>query len=263
MAVLSPDLNVMMRAAEKAARSLIRDFGEVENLQVSRKGPADFVSAADKRAEEIIYTELKKTRPTFSFLMEESGEEKGEDQESVFIIDPLDGTTNFLHGLPHWAISIALQKKGETVAGVVYDPVKDEMFHAEKGGGAFIGRHRRLRVSGRNDPLQCVILCGQPPAIAEKRSTFIKELNSIMSHFPAIRRNGAAALDLAYIAAGRCDGYWEREVKEWDIAAGLLIVKEAGGFVSDLKGDTSKFKHPVLATNEHIHNEFKNLITKV
>ncbi|MCB1681271.1 MAG: inositol monophosphatase [Alphaproteobacteria bacterium] len=228
-------MNVMLRASEKAARSLVRDFNEVENLQVSTKGPGDFVSAADRRAEEIIYSELQKARPDYAFLMEESGavEGKGEDAEYRWLIDPLDGTTNFLHGLPHWAISIALEHKGEIIAGLIHDPVKDEIFHAEKGSGAFM-RRRRLRVSGRQDLMLATIATGAPRRSSESRTQFLKEYNAMLSVAPGLRRFGAAALDLAYVAAGRYEGFWERNLKPWDVGAGIIIVKESGGFVADL-----------------------------
>ncbi|MGH1376856.1 MAG: inositol monophosphatase family protein [Alphaproteobacteria bacterium] len=233
MAILSPIMNIMHRASERAARSLIRDFNEVENLQVSKKGPGDFVSAADRRAEELIFEELKKARPDYSFLMEESGVVKGKNPDYRWIIDPLDGTTNFLHGLPHWAISIALEHKGEIVAGLVHDPIKDDIFHAEKGKGSFM-RRRRLRVSGRNDMMLATIATGAPRRSQAKQDKFIAEYRAMISVAPGMRRFGAAALDLAYVAAGRFDGFWERDLKAWDIAAGMLIVKESGGFVSDI-----------------------------
>jgi len=233
MSAQSPIMTIMHRAAEKAARSLIRDFNEVENLQVSSKGPGDFVSAADKRAEEIIYEELKKARPDYSFLMEESGTVKGKNEDYRWIIDPLDGTTNFLHGLPHWAISIGLEHKGEIVAGLIHDPIKDEMFHAEKGKGAFMKR-KRLRVSGRSDLILSTIATGAPRRSKEQHNKFIAEYSAIQSVAPGLRRFGAAALDLAYVAAGRYEGFWERDLKAWDVAAGIIIVKEAGGFISDV-----------------------------
>ncbi|MGB4057152.1 MAG: inositol monophosphatase family protein, partial [Alphaproteobacteria bacterium] len=233
MALQSPDINIMIKAAEKAARSLIRDFGEVEQLQVSRKGPADFVSAADRRAEEVIHAELKKARPGFGFLMEESGEIKGTDSDSRFIIDPLDGTTNFLHGIPHWCISIGLEEKGEMKAGVVYDPIKDEMFYAEKGQGAF-HRRKRLRVSGRINMDSAIITTGAPRRAGGGHELFFKEQRAVWDLGASLRRYGAAALDLAYVAAGRFDAFWERDLKQWDTAAGLLMVKEAGGFLCDL-----------------------------
>lgn len=264
MAVLSPIMNIMHRASEKAARSLTRDFNEVENLQVSTKGPGDFVSAADRRAEEIIFEELKKARPDYSFLMEENGAVKGSNPEYRWIIDPLDGTTNFLHGLPHWAISIALEHKGEIIAGLVHDPVKDDIFHAEKGKGAFM-RRRRLRVSGRNDLMLATIATGAPRRSQAQRDKFIAEYRAMISVAPGLRRFGAAALDLAYVAAGRFDGFWERDLKPWDIAAGLLIVKESGGFVSDIDDirknplDTGN----VLAASENLMDPMARVLRAV
>lgn len=264
MATLSPIMTVMMRAAEKAARSLLRDFGEVENLQVSTKGPGDFVSAADKRAEEIIYEELNKGRPGYSFLMEESGAVKGENTEFRWIIDPLDGTTNFLHGLPHWAISIGLEHKGEIIAGLIHDPVKDEIFHAEKGTGAFM-RRRRLRVSGRGDLMLATIATGAPRRSKEQRDRFIREYQAVLSVAPGLRRFGAAALDLAYVAAGRYEGFWERDLKPWDIAAGILIVKEAGGFITDIDNQSKNMLETgnVLAANDKIFSDLSRVLKAV
>ncbi len=261
MALQSPDINIMIKAAEKAARSLIRDFGEVEQLQVSRKGPADFVSAADRRAEEVIHAELKKARPGFGFLMEESGEIKGTDSDSRFIIDPLDGTTNFLHGIPHWCISIGLEEKGEMKAGVVYDPIKDEMFYAEKGQGAF-HRRKRLRVSGRINMDSAIITTGAPRRAGGGHELFFKEQRAVWDLGASLRRYGAAALDLAYVAAGRFDAFWERDLKQWDTAAGLLMVKEAGGFLCDLDNDKNDpFKTGnVLVANEAIFGQLKKVL---
>lgn len=263
MVAQSPDLNVMIKAAEKAARSLIRDFGEVEQLQVSQKGPGDFVSAADRRAEQIIHDELSYARPNFGFLMEESGAIAGKDRDANkrFIIDPLDGTTNFLHGIPHWAISIALEVDDEITIGLIYDPVKDEMFTAEKNGGAFM-RRKRLRVSGRQDLMFATIATGAPRRAQEKQEKFLKEYQAVLNVSPGLRRFGAAALDLAYVAAGRYEGFWERDLKAWDIAAGMLIVKEAGGFYSDI--DDQK-KNPlvtgsILAANGDIFQSLKKVI---
>ncbi|MCL4677290.1 MAG: inositol monophosphatase [Alphaproteobacteria bacterium] len=254
-------MNVMLRASEKAARSLLRDFNEVEHLQVSAKGPGDFVSAADRRAEEIIFGELKKARPDYSFLMEESGAVEGTDPEYRWLIDPLDGTTNFLHGLPHWAISIALEHKGEIIAGLIHDPVKDEIFHAEKGTGAFM-RRRRLRVSGRQDLMLATIATGAPRRSVESRTQFMREYSAIISVAPGLRRFGAAALDLAYVAAGRYEGFWERNLKPWDIAAGLLIVKEAGGFVSDLDSTTANPVETgnILAANDRLFDSMSKIL---
>ncbi len=264
MALISPNMNVMMRAAEKAGRALVRDFGEVENLQVSRKGPADFVSSADKQAEKILFEELQKARPDYSFLMEESGVVEGKNKDICWIIDPLDGTTNFLHGLPHWAISIALEDKGEIIAGLVYDPIKNEMFRAEKNEGAFMNR-RRLRISGRDDFMGALIATGAPRRTKAQEERFLREYTAVLNIAPALRRYGAAALDLAYVAAGRFEGFWERDLKSWDIAAGYLIVKESGGFVCDLDKDQ---KNPIetgniLAANDGIFKELKKVLKAV
>lgn len=260
---LSPQINTMLRACEKAGRSLVRDFGEVEQLQVSRKGPGDFVSAADHRAEEIIYNELSKARPDYDFLMEERGEVKnGEESEYRWIVDPLDGTTNFLHGVPHWCISIALEHKGEIIAGTVYDPVKDEMFRAEKGGGAFM-RNKRLRVSGRNNLDSALVVTGQPRRALEKRALFMSEYKHIQDHVPGLRRYGAAALDLCYVAAGRFEGFWERDLHPWDIAAGYIIIQEAGGRVTRI--DTPKnpvFAGDVLAANNSLYDDLRKILVE-
>lgn len=261
MAITSPIMTIMMRASEKAARSLIRDFNEVENLQVSRKGPGDFVSAADRRSEELIFEELKKARPNYSFLMEESGTHKGSEDDYRWIIDPLDGTSNFLHGIPHWCISIGLEHKGEMVAGLIHDPVKDEIFHAEKGKGAFM-RRRRLRVSGRNSAELSLVLTGAPRRAVKSQEQFAAEYAAMQKTGFALRRFGAAALDLCYVAAGRCEGFWERQLSPWDVAAGSLIVKEAGGFISDL--DDIR-KNPVdtgniIAANENLFDPITKIL---
>ena len=256
---LSPNINVMIKAAEKAGRSLIRDFGEVEQLQVSRKGPGDFVSAADHRAEEIIFNELSRARPDFGFLMEESGVKGQKGAESIFIIDPLDGTSNFLHGVPHWCISIGLEEKGEIVAGIIYDPVKDETFRAEKGNGAFM-KNKRLRVSSRGNMDGAMIACGQPSG--KNNDLFAKEYASILQHTSGgVRRFGAAALDLAYVAAGRYEGFWERGLKAWDMAAGVIIVREAGGRISTLDGKTNPVHEGnVLAANTALFDDFCKIL---
>lgn len=261
MSQTSPLMNIIFRAAEKAARSLLRDFGEVENLQVSTKGPGDFVSAADRRAEEIIFEELKKARPDYGFLMEEGGVVKGSNPEFTWIIDPLDGTTNFLHGLPHWAISIALKHKDEIVAGLIHDPVKDEIFHAEKNVGAFM-RRRRLRVSGRGDLMLATIATGAPRRSKEQRERFIREYQAVLGVAPGLRRFGAAALDLAYVAAGRYEAFWERDLKPWDIAAGILIVKEAGGFATDIDDQRADMLETgnVLAANDKLFNDISRVL---
>ncbi len=263
MAAKSPIMNIMMRASEMAARSLLRDFNEVEHLQVSKKGPSDFVSAADKRSEEIIFRELKKARPEYCFMMEESGEVKGANPDYCWIIDPLDGTTNFLHGVPHWCISIALEHKGEIVAGLVHDPVKDEIFHAEKGNGAFIARKSRLRVSGRNVADEALIAIGGASRYGpDKRKKFLEEVSAMSYVGFNLRRFGAAALDLCYVAAGRYDGFWERDLSPWDVAAGILIVKESGGFISDLDDIRKNPVHTgnVLATNESLFDDIGKIL---
>lgn len=260
---LSPTINVMLRAAEKAGRSLIRDFGEVEQLQVSRKGPGDFVSAADKRSEEIIFEDLQRSRPDYGFLMEEGGG-KGvnADAEYRWIVDPLDGTSNFLHGVPHWCISIALEHNDEIIAGVIFDPVRDEVFRAEKNEGAFM-RNKRLLVSGRRNFEDAMIATGQPRREAAQQALFMAEYKTILSHTGLVRRYGAAALDLAYVAAGRFDGFWERGLHAWDIAAGALIVKEAKGIVTTIDGQSAPtHKGNVLAANMELHNDLKSLLYK-
>lgn len=262
-AVRSPNMNVMIRAAEKAGKSLIRDFGEVENLQVSVKGPGDFVSSADKRAEKIIFEELKQAKPGYSFLMEESGAVKGEDDAHTWIIDPLDGTTNFLHGLPHWCISIALKENDTLTHALVYDPLKDDLFTAERGSGAF-HRRRRLRVSGRRDLSMSAIGTGAPLAAIKKGKgdLFIKEYEAVQNIGASMRRFGAAALDLSYVAAGYLDGFWERDLKPWDVAAGILLVKEAGGFVSDVDKDINNPLETgnIVASNEQLFQDLKKAI---
>jgi myo-inositol-1(or 4)-monophosphatase len=248
-------LNVMVGAATKAARGLNRDFGEVENLQVSRKGPADFVSAADHRAEAVIKAELQKARPNYGFLMEESGETKGEDAQHRWIVDPLDGTTNFLHGIPQFAISIALERQGKLHAAVVYDPIADALFTAERGGGAFLN-DRRLRVATRQNLADCVIATGMPFKGHGNHEGYIRELTGLMAEVAGIRRFGAAALDLAWVAAGRFDGFWERGLSPWDMAAGILLIREAGGYVSDLEGgETMLESGNIVGGNEAVHRQ--------
>jgi myo-inositol-1(or 4)-monophosphatase len=253
MAVRSPILNVMGNAALKAARGLIRDFGEVEQLQVSVKGPGEFVSAADLKAERIIKAELKKGRPGYSMLFEESGSEPGSDPRHRWIVDPLDGTTNFLHGIPHFAISIALERDNEIVAGVIYEPIRDEMYWAEKGLGAYVN-DRRLRVSARRQLGEAVIGTGMPFGTRATPGVYVATLAAAMEATAGIRRMGSAALDLAYVAAGRFDGFWEFGLEPWDIAAGMLLVREAGGYVSDMTGGHDMMTSgDVLAANDHIH----------
>ncbi len=229
----SPTVTVMMDAARAAGRRLIRDFGEVENLQVSRKGPADFVSAADKKAEEIIRKSLEKTRPGYGFLMEEGGEVQGTDKTHRFIIDPLDGTLNFLHGIPHFSISIGLERDGKLRAGVVHDPMRNETFWAEEGQGAWLD-NKRLRVASRRKLSEAVVTTGIPQLGKNGAEKFIDELVRVRSEVAAVRRFGSAALDLSWVAAGRFDGFWERDLQLWDVAAGFVLMQEAGGMVIGL-----------------------------
>ena len=253
-------LNVMVQAAIKAGKSLSRDFGEVQNLQVSVKGPSDFVSQADLKAEKIVRDELMKARPTYDFLGEEGGEEKGSDGAHRWIVDPLDGTTNFLHGIPHFAVSIALERNGEVVAGVIFNPATDELYTAERGGGAFLN-DRRIRVAARKALTDCVIGCGVPHLGRGNHGKFLVELRHVMGEAAGIRRMGAASLDLAYVAAGRLDGYWERNLQPWDIAAGQILVREAGGTISGISGsdDPLKTGH-VVCGNEYVHGELVKIL---
>lgn len=259
--LVSPNLSIMIKAAEKAAKGLVRDFGEVEQLQISTKGPGDFVSRADKNSEKVIFEELQKARPDWSFLMEESGAVEGKDKDFTWIIDPLDGTTNFLHGIPHWCISIGLKYKNDIIAGVIFDPVKDEMFTAEKGGGAFL-RRKRLRVSGRNDLGFAAIVTGSPRRSVAKQEQFIREYKAVQNFVPGMRRFGAAALDMAYVAAGRFDAFWERDLKAWDIAAGMVILKEAGGFYCDPDSDKNDVLQTgnIIASNQGLYESFKKVL---
>ena len=253
-------LNVMVQAAFKAGKSLARDFGEVQNLQVSLKGPGDYVSQADRKAEKIIREELMKARPTYGFLGEESEEIVGTDGAHRWIVDPLDGTTNFLHGIPCFAVSIALERNGEIVAGVVLNPATDELFTAERGGGAFLN-DRRLRVAARKNLSDAVIGCGVPHLGRGNHGKFLIELRHVMGEVAGMRRLGAAALDLAYVAAGRFDGFWERDLSEWDMAAGILLIREAGGYVSDLDGGTAMFDTgTIVGGNEYIHKALREVL---
>ena len=254
-------LNVMIRAADKAARKLRRDFGEIENLQVSRKGPADFVSAADLAAEHIIREELEKSRPGYGLLMEESGHRQGaEGTEHRWIVDPLDGTSNYLHGLPHWAVSIALEERGDLVAGVVFDPIKNDLFYAEKGKGAFLN-DRRIRASGRRRPEDFLVATGTPFHGHGDRGTFLVEADAVMAATAGIRRWGVASLDLAYVAAGRYDGFWEWGLAPWDVAAGIVLLREGGGLVTEISGKTIKLDSPnILAGNENSHFALMKLL---
>ena len=260
----SANLNIMIKAARKAGRSLVKDFREVENLQVSMKGAGDFVSRADIAAEKILKDELLGARPTYGWLGEEGGGQDGEDPTRRWIVDPLDGTTNFLHGLPHWAISIALEHKGKIVAGVVFDPAKDEMFYAEKGAGAWLNDSRRLRVSGRHRMIEAIFATGVPFAAKKTLPATLKDLARLMPECAGVRRWGAAALDLAYVAAGRYDGYWERELNIWDIAAGGLIASEAGALVEGIREDQDPSEAgSILCASNNIFDAFAKTIREV
>ncbi len=262
MALQTAIINVMEKAAKKAGIKLARDFGEVENLQVSRKGPADFVSHADIKAEKTLVEELQAARPTFGFVLEEGKDIPPQDNvNSVWIIDPLDGTTNFLHGIPHFAISIALEQGGEIIAGVVYNPITDELFWAEKGRGAYLN-NRRLTVSARKNMNDCVLATGIPFHGKPNHDTFITNLETIMGEVAGVRRFGAAALDLAYVAAGRFDGFWEEGLESWDIAAGILLVREARGMVTEFDGRVKMMQTgQILATNASIHGSLTRLLS--
>ena len=260
MAQRSALLNVMVGAAQKAARGLIRDFGEVENLQVSRKGPADFVSAADHAAEKIIHTELAKARPRYGFLMEESGEIAGTDSSNRWIVDPLDGTSNFLHGVAQFCISIGLERDGDPFAGVIYSPIHDEMFWAEKGTGTYLNGNR-LRVSARGAMEDSLFATGIPFKGKEGHDLFLSQLQAVMAVSTGVRRCGSAALDIAYVAAGRFDGFWEAGLNPWDMAAGIVLVREAGGLVSDLSGGPDMMTSGnILAANSALHRPLAKVL---
>ena len=259
MAQRSALLNVMTAAATKAARGLVRDFGEIENLQVSKKGPSDFVTTADKKAEEVLVAGLTKARPRFGFLLEEGGKIKGADTSNRWIIDPLDGTTNFLHGIPHFSISIALERDGEPVAGVIYEPITDQMFWAEKGQGAYLNG-RRIRVSARRRLEESLFATGIPFAGKQDHDRFLSQLKAVMAVSAGVRRFGSAALDLAYVAAGRYEGFWEFGLHPWDIAAGIVLVREAGGFVTDIGGGGMMESGEILAANDSLHGPLLKIL---
>ncbi|MEO6300369.1 MAG: inositol monophosphatase family protein [Paracoccaceae bacterium] len=256
----SANLNLMIKAARKAGRALVKDFREVENLQVSSKGPGDFVSKADHESERIIKQDLMEGRPTYGWLGEETGATAGVDPTRRWLVDPLDGTTNFLHGMPHWAVSIALEHKGEIVSAVVFDAAKDEMFWAEKGAGAWMN-DRRLRVSGRRALTDGVFATGIPFGLKKTMPETMGDLARLMPLCAGMRRWGAASLDLAYVAAGRFDGYWERELKAWDIAAGILLVREAGGTVQSIReGQDILATGSIICCNDGLFDQFAKAI---
>jgi len=260
MKLSSANINVIVKVCRKAAKTLIRDFGEIEKLQVSLKGPGNFVTASDKKVEKILIEELQKARPNYSILSEEIGEIKN-DEEFKWIIDPIDGTANFLHGIPHFAISVGLEHNGEIICGIVYDPIKDEMFVAEKGNGSYLN-NQRMRVSTRSKLKDCIIFSGGPKSESNDRDLALKEYNNFSSKvLIPIRKLGSASLDMAYVAAGRCDGFWQRNLNYWDIAAGIILVKESGGFVTDFDGENRYIQNKtMLATNSKIGNEMIEIL---
>ena len=255
-------MTVMTDAVMKASRSLIRDFGEVENLQVSKKGPSDFTTKADRKAEMILRDMLDKARPGYGFIFEGVDPIVGVDKTHTWHIDPLDGTHNFMHGLPHFAISVGLERDGQIVAGVVYDPIKDEMYVAEKGQGAFVN-NRRIRVSSRQLLADCLIGTQIPNISKAGHPTFMQEMSNIMIRTVGVRSMGASSLNLAYVASGRLDGYWDRKLSSWDVAAGLILIREAGGFITKITGKDTPFVsgNPHIDTlvcgNEAIHRELQ------
>ena len=261
MKMISADMNVIIMACEKASKILIRDFGEIEKLQVSVKGPADFVSSADKRVEKTLINNLKKSRPNYSLLSEEIGEIKSENSEYRWIIDPIDGTLNFLHGIPHFAISVALEKKNEIICGVIYDPIKNEMFYAEKEKGAYLN-NQRIRTSSRRKLKDCMMFTGGPKFTLDKKKLSLDEYKKVSEYLPSpLRKMGSATLDMAYVAAGRADGFFQRNLNYWDIAAGIIIVKEAGGYVTDYSGNSNYINEKnILVTNSFINKDLVDLI---
>ena len=245
----------MVKACRKASKIIIRDFGEIEKLQVSLKGPGDFVTASDKKVEKILINELQKARPSYSILSEEIGQINN-DKSFKWIIDPIDGTANFLHGIPHFAISIGLEHDDEIICGIVYDPIKDEMFVAEKGNGSYLN-NQRMRVSSRSKLKDCIVFTGGPKLESKNKELALEEYKKFSSKILIpIRKLGSASLDMAYVAAGRCDGFWQRNLNYWDIAAGIVLVKEAGGFVTDFEGENRYVENKtILATNSRISKE--------
>lgn len=260
MAHASALINVMVSAARKAARGLSRDFGEVEALQVSKKGAADFVTAADLKAEQVLFDELTRARPKYGIIMEERGEQDGSDNSNRWIVDPLDGTSNFLHGLPQFAVSICLERDRKPYAGVIYNPASDELFWAEKGEGAWLN-DRRLRVSARRDLQECLFATGLPFKGRPGRDRALAETERVLSETAGVRRFGSAALDLAFVAAGRFDAYWERGLNPWDVGAGIVIVREAGGHVAEIEGGEDPLHgRSILASNAEIAEAAHKLV---
>ena len=262
MRLNSPQINLITKACMKASRSLIRDFGEIENLQVSAKGPGDFVSSADKRTEKILIDELQKAHPEFGIITEEAGVINKSNIKNRWIIDPIDGTMNFLNGIPQFAISIAYEEDSEIKCGVIFNPIMNEMFCAEKGTGAYLN-NSRIRVSNKKRIKDALLVTGGPKGASKIKEKIFSEYINISNNVSNVRKFGSAALDMAYVACGRFDGYWQRELNYWDIAAGLIIVKEAGGFIDFFEEDVSSpLKKNILASNSNIHDEIRDLISK-
>jgi len=264
MRINSPKMNIIHKACVKASRAMIRDFGEIEKLQVSSKGPGDFVTAADKKSEKIIIEELLKSHPDYGILSEEAGEINKNNKDNRWIIDPIDGTSNFLNGIPQFAISIGYEENGEIKCGMIFDPIKNEMFFAEKGSGAFLN-NSRIRVSNKKELKKSILVTGGPKSNSNKKEDILNEYNSISNIVDIpIRKFGSASLDIANVACGRFDAYWQWEIKYWDIAAGLVILKEAGGFVDFLsKNIDGDHNRNIIASNSKIHDDLKNSLSKI
>ena len=262
MRLNSPQINVITKACLKASRSLIRDFGEIENLQVSTKGPGDFVTSADKRTEKILINELQKAHPDYGIITEETGLINKSNIKNRWIIDPIDGTMNFLNGIPQFAISIGYEEDNEIKCGVIFNPIMNEMYCAEKGNGAFLN-NSRIRVSNKRKIKDALLVTGGPKGESKIKDKIFSEYINVSKNVSNVRKFGSAALDMAYVACGRFDGYWQRELNYWDIAAGIIILKEAGGFVDFFEEDTtSPLKRNILATNSNIHEDLRELIVK-
>ncbi len=262
MRLNSPQINIIVRACTKASKSLIRDFGEIENLQVSSKGPGDFVTSADKRTEKIIIDELQKAHPEYGIISEERGIINKSNIKNRWIIDPIDGTLNFLNGIPQFAISIGYEENNEIKCGVIFNPIMNEMYYAEKGNGAFLN-NSRMRVSNKKRLEDALLVTGGPKQASKLKDKIFSEYVKVSRKVSSVRKFGSASLDIAYVACGRFDAYWQREINYWDIAAGIIILKEAGGFVEFFENETDgSFKRNILATNSQIHEEIKELITK-
>ena len=262
MRLNSPQINLIIKACMKASKSLIRDFGEIENLQVSTKGPGDFVTSADKRTEKILIDELQKAHPEYGIITEETGIINKSNTEKRWVIDPIDGTMNFLNGIPQFAISIGYEEKGEIICGVIFNPIINEIFIAEKGNGAYLN-NSRIRVSNKNKIKDALLVTGGPKGNSKIKNKIFSEYINVSNNVSNVRKFGSAALDIAYVACGRFDGYWQRELNYWDIAAGIIILKEAGGFINFFEEDKDNpLKKNIIASNSNIHNELIDLISK-